>query len=395
MSETNGLFTPEIFSAVLFEIMKRINAGVKDLELYEFRYALENISPEAGWGSVELAQPNEIERMIGTRDFYTSIKLKPKSGERIVLDETIVRLTRMLFAGLVSKEYTEEWVNAHFYFDLRGFYFLPRTVYFTDDVLAHFGGKPYKQFEQKQKRFERFQGVGYKDFMEANAEIDKAFVESIKKLIGAKGTPLLITLAGPTAAGKTEITERLLTAFEKTGLKFTTIEVDNYLLDRDYRDDKPMGKESTHFELFMSSLIDILQGKKIIIPRYDFVNATSSHDLNGNLKEGCVPLEIEPADIIFMEGNFPFHMDEISSLIGIKAVYLTDDPIRLKRKWKRDIDYRKKYDPSYFRNRFFRTQFLRAEECYLPLMKVCDIVVDTTGAALWTTEEIAEILDRN
>lgn len=387
--------TPETFSATLFEKMKRINAGVEDLELYEFRYALENISPEAGWDSVELAQRDEIERLIGTRDFYTSIKLKSKSGERIVLDETIVRLTQMLFAGLVSKEYTEEWVNAHFYFDLRGFYFLPRTVYFTDDVLAHFGGKPYKQLEQKQKRFERFQGVGYKDFMEANAEIDQVFVESIKKLIEAKGTPLLITLAGPTAAGKTEITERLLHAFGQTGLKFTTIEVDNYLLDRDYRDDKPMGKESTHFEIFMSSLVDILQGKKITIPRYDFVQATSSHDLKGNLKPGCIPLEIEPADIIFMEGNFPFHIDEISSLIGIKAVYLTDDPVRLKRKWKRDIDYRKKYDPSYFRNRFFRTQFLRAKECYLPLMKVCDIVVDTTSAALWTTKEIAEILDRN
>jgi uridine kinase len=395
MSETNGLLTPEIFSTVLFEMMKRINAGVEDLELYEFRYALENISPEAGWDSIKLGPRDEIERLIGTRDFYTSIKLKPKAGERIVLDETIVRLTRMLFVGLVSGEYTEEWVNAHFYFDLRGFYFLPRTIYFTDDILAHFGGKPYRQFEQKQKRFERFQGVGYKDFMEANAEIDLAFVESIKKLIDAKGTPLLITLAGPTAAGKTEITERLLNAFEQTGLKFTTIEVDNFLLDRDYRDDKPMGKESTHFALFMSSLVDILQGKKITIPRYDFVQATSSHDLNGNLRAGCAPLEIEPADIIFMEGNFPFHMDEISRLIGIKAVYLTDDPVRLKRKWKRDIDYRKKYDPAYFRNRFFRTQFLRAEECYLPLMKVCDIVVDTTGAALWTTKEIAEILDRN
>ncbi len=115
-----------------------------------------------------------------------------------------------------------------------------------------------------------------------------------------------------------------------------------------------MGKESTHFELFMRSLWRSCKGKKITIPRYDFVNATSSHDLDGNLKPGCFPLEIEPADIIFMEGNFPFQMEEISGLIGIKVVYLTDDPIRLKRKWKRDIDYRKKYDPAYFRNRFFR-----------------------------------------
>jgi uridine kinase len=86
-------------------------------------------------------------------------------------------------------------------------------------------------------------------------------------------------------------------------------------------------------------------------------------------------------------------MEEIADLIGIKVVYLTDDPIRLKRKWKRDIDYRKKYDPTYFRNRFFKTQFMRAEDIYRPLMETCDMVVDTTGAALWVTPEIAEMLD--
>ena len=50
MSETNRLLTAETFSAVLFETMKRINAGVEDLELYEFRYALENISPRSWLG---------------------------------------------------------------------------------------------------------------------------------------------------------------------------------------------------------------------------------------------------------------------------------------------------------------------------------------------------------
>ena len=81
-------------------------------------------------------------------------------------------------------------------------------------------------------------------------------------------------------------------------------------------------------------------------------------------------------------------------MIGIKVVYLTDDPIRLKRKWKRDIDYRKKYDPTHFRNRFFKTQFLRAEDVYRPQIEKCDMVVDTTGAALWVTPEIAGRLDR-
>jgi uridine kinase len=145
----------------------------------------------------------------------------------------------------------------------------------------------------------------------------------------------------------------------------------------------------------LHSLEAILQGKKILIPRYDFIQATSSHDLQGHLRPGCQPLEVEPADIIFMEGNFPFQIEEIARLIGIKVVYLTDDPVRLKRKWKRDIDYRKKYDPAYFMNRYFRTQFLRADEIYLPLLKVCDLCVDTTGAALWAAPETAAVLKRS
>ena len=394
MSGTNRLNGPEVFSVALFDVMKRINAGIEDLTFYEFRYSLENMLPEAGWDSVELDRQNEVERLIGGRDFYTSIQLKPREGERIVLDEKIVRLTRMLFIGLVKGEYAEAWVKANFYFDVRGFYFLPHTVYFTEEVLAHFGGKPYQSFEQKQKRFECFQGVGYKDFMDANVEVDRAFIESIKQIIAVRGTPVLISLAGPTAAGKTEITERLLGEFEQMGKKSTTIEVDNFLLDRDYRDDKAMGKESTHFEIFKRSLDELLRGKKITIPRYDFVYATSSHDLEDNLKPDGVPIEIEPADIIFIEGNFPFLLEEVVHLIGIKVVYLTDDPVRLKRKWKRDIDYRKKYDPSYLRNRFFKDQFIMAEIAYRPQMEVCDMTVDTTGAALWTTPEIARILDQ-
>jgi uridine kinase len=396
MPASNTLYSPDVFSDILYDKMKRINLGIDELELYEFRYALDNLYPESGgWASVELDKKEEIETLINRSDFYTGIHLKPRIDDRIVLDENIVRLTIMLFVGLVTGEYSEEWVKTFFYFDIRGFYFLTRTVYFTHTVLAHLGGEPFKRFEQKQKRFERYQAVGYKDFKEANAEIDQVFVESVKKLIAAKGTPILLAIAGPTAAGKTEIVERLRCSFEQTGKKVTSIEMDNFLTDRDYREEKgihSLGKEAIHFELFKQSLDDISRGQKITMPRYDFVYATSSHDLDGNLKAGCAPLEIEPADIIFMEGNFPFLLKEVIHLIGIKVVYLTDDTIRLKRKWKRDIDYRKKYEPTYFRNRFFRNQFLMAQKCYLPQMEVCDIVVDTTGAALWATPEIVKIL---
>ena len=385
------------FPEQLFEKMKQLNPALEDLEPYEFRYCLNNLVPESGgWESVELDTREEIERRLNDTAFYKSIQIKTKVDDRIILDPHIVQLTDMLFVGLVSGDYALEWVNTHFYFDVRGFFFLHRTAYFTEEVLAHLGGKPYRQFEQKQKAFERLQDVGYKAVREANAEVDSLFIESVKTLIASRGTPILLAVAGPTAAGKTEIVERLRHAFEQEGKKIAAIELDNFLTDRNYREARgihTLGKQALHFELLKQSLEDITCGKKISIPRYDFIYATSSHDLDGKLKPDGVPIEVEPADIIFIEGNFPFLLEEVVHLIGIKVVDLTDDPVRLKRKWKRDIDYRKKYEPTYFRNRYFKDQFIMAEFAYRPQMAVCDMVVDTTGAALWATPEIAKILD--
>lgn len=397
MSMSDSLHNPDVFSEILFEKMKQVNPGVLDLELYEFRYGLNDLIPEKGWESVTLDTKEEIEARVNSREFYDRIQIKPRVGERIVLDAEIVRLAQMLFVGLVTREYSPNWVTTHFYFDLRGFFFLHRTTYFTEKVLTHFGGQPFRRFDQKQKQFENVQDVGYKAFKEANAEVDRLFIESAMKLIAARGTPILLAIAGPTAAGKTEIVERLRARFNQADRRTTFIELDNFLTDRDYREARGIdsqGKEALHFELFTQALEDISHGKRISIPRYDFIYATSSHDLDGKLKPGAAPVEIEPADIIFIEGNFPFLIEEILHLIGIKVVYLTDDPVRLKRKWKRDIDYRKKYEPTYFRNRFFKDQFIMAQIAYRPQMEVCDMTVDTTGAALWTTPEIKEILSR-
>lgn len=396
MSSADTLNCPDAFSEVLYEKMKRINTGIEELEPYEFRYALDNLYPEnGGWACVELDERGEIESLVNRSSFYTSIQLQPRIEGRIVLAQGIVRLTNMLFAGLVTGNYSEDWVREHFFFDVRGFYFLHRTVYFSDRVPARFGGSPFARFEQLQRRFDKYQAVGYRDFKEANAEVDHVFMDSMQRLIAAKGTPILIAIAGPTAAGKTEIVSRLRLVLEQVGNSVGSIEMDNFLTDRDYREQKginSLGREAIHFELFRKSLEEISRGQKITIPRYDFVQATSSHDLDGRLKTGCCPLEIEPADIVFVEGNFPFLLDEVVHLIGITVVYLADDAIRLKRKWKRDIDYRKKYETTYFRNRFFKEQFLMAQKCYLPQLEACDIAVDTTGAAIWATPEISEIL---
>lgn len=386
----------DIFSSYLYRLMAQIYPAVAELELYEFCYCLESLNSRENWGGIGVEDCEEIERRVNSRSYYESIQLAPMENGAIVMDSEIARLTQMLFAGLVSRIYPVEWLVQHFYFDVRSFYFLHRTTYLTPSVLKHFGGKPYRQFVQKQKGFDSLLEVGYQAFSEANREVDGCFFECVEKLAAAHGTPVIIGIAGPTAAGKTEITARLVEHFKDAGRSVTSVEMDNFLLDRDYREANKidsLGREALHLDLFLTCLRDLCNGRQIATPRYDFITARSSHDLGGRWRQGARTVWVEPGEIIFIEGNFPFLLPEVADLVGVKVVYLTDDDIRLKRKWRRDMDLRKKYDFNYFRNRYFREQFMMAETAYLPQLERCDLLIDTTGARVWARLEVAALLE--
>ena len=109
-------YNPEVFSEALFEKMKQIDPAIRDLELYEFRYGLKNITPAEGWQSVHLEQKEEIEARVNSRSFYDSIQIKPRLDDRIVLDDQIISLTDMLFVGLVTGLYDDTWIRRTFLF---------------------------------------------------------------------------------------------------------------------------------------------------------------------------------------------------------------------------------------------------------------------------------------
>lgn len=381
----------DLFSEKLLEKMRTLCPALNELELFEFRYCLENITPPQGWQTVELKSKDEIEQMIRNSDYYSGIQLKPRLDNRPIMDLQILSLLRMLFVGLVTQNYPIDWVDKHFTFDPRGFYFIHRTEYYTESIVAHLSGKPFLTFERLQDNFRNVSAVGYKDFKIANKEVDEAFTMIIQTLVEKIGTPILIAIAGQTAAGKTEIVERLQQAFQNSGKSLSGLEIDHFLLDRDYREARgidSLGQEALHFEMLTRALQDLREGKTAITPQYDFISATSSHSIDGKLKPGRDTLQIEPADVIFMEGNFPFLLPDVAALTGIKVMYLTDDAVRLKRKWRRDMDLRKKYELYYFLNRYFREQFLMAEQVYKPQMELCDLVVDTSRAEIWATPAV-------
>ena len=393
--QDSALKNNDLFSEKLFEKMVALCPALNDLELFEFRYCLETITPEQGWQSVELKSKDEIEQMVNSAAFYSGIQLKPKLDNRPTMDPQILSLLRMLFVGLTTGDYPTDWVEKHFTFDPRGFYFIHRSEYYTENIIAHLGGKPFLAFDRLQNHFQNLPAVGYKDFKKANEEVDEAFIRIVHSLVEKIGTPILIAIAGQTAAGKTEIVERLQQAFQNTGKSISGLEIDHFLTDRDYREAHgidSLGQEALHFEMLTRALEDLRAGRAAMTPQYDFISATSSHALDGKLKPGRDTMRIEPADIIFMEGNFPFLLPEIAALTGIKVMYITDDAVRLKRKWRRDMDFRKKYELYYFLNRYFREQFLMAEQVYKPQMELCDLVVDTTRAEIWATPGIQPLL---
>jgi uridine kinase len=383
-------------SELLFQKMQVINPAIQDMELFEFRYALENMIPKSGWDSIHLEETTDIENLVNSPQFYNLIQLRPTENGKPEMDVQVIRMTQQLFLGLITGKYSPDWILMHFYFDLRGFYFLHRTQYYTSEIIQWLGRKPYKSFEKKQKSFTHLQSVGYQDFKRANAEVDQFFIDLTKVLVKVKSKPILIGIAGQTAAGKTEIVSQLQSVFKETSYSITSLEIDHFLTDRDYREENgidSLGKDALHFEQFIQTLNELRRGNSIKIPQYDFIQATSSHNLDGKIKPGRYSGEVMPADLIFIEGNFPFLYPEVAELIDLKVIYLTDDEIRIKRKWRRDIDYRKKYDLYYFLNRYFREQFLMAEAAYKPQMGMCDMLIDTTQAEVWLTPEVQLKLD--
>ncbi len=135
MKDASLLENRDFFCTALHTKMNQVAPVCTKMEPYEFRYSLNNITPLDGmWSGVRLETVETIEGWITSMDFFEKIQIKPKVDDHIVLDETITRLTQMLFTGLVTGDYSVDWVRKWFYFDPRGFNFYVRSIYLTDEI---------------------------------------------------------------------------------------------------------------------------------------------------------------------------------------------------------------------------------------------------------------------
>ena len=91
----------------------------------------------------------------------------------------------------------------------------------------------------------------------------------------------LILLAGPSSSGKTTTSKKLELFLKGFGLNPIAISIDNYFVDRDKTPRLPDGSydfeslNAINVELFNKNLKDLLDGKEVTLPVYNFITGKS------------------------------------------------------------------------------------------------------------------------
>ena len=109
----------------------------------------------------------------------------------------------------------------------------------------------------------------------------------------------LIAIAGPSSSGKTTFSNRLRIELMTQGLKPVMISLDDYYLDRDKIEPDENGEidlehiNTLDIDLFNQNMLDLIQGKEVDIPIFDFMEKKRS---------GYKKLRISEDNPIIIEG---------------------------------------------------------------------------------------------
>lgn len=146
---------------------------------------------------------------------------------------------------------------------------------------------------------------------------------------------LIIGIAGGSASGKSSISRQLKEVYEHSN-SVVIIRQDDYYKDQSH---KPMEErvlnnydhpDAFDNDLLVKHLHDLLKGKTIDKPVYDFVEHTRSTQIE----------QVEPSDVIVLEGLFVLEDLQIRQLCDIKVFVDTDADLRFIRRMLRDVKER-------------------------------------------------------
>lgn len=138
------------------------------------------------------------------------------------------------------------------------------------------------------------------DLINVAEALQEKKIAQIADTIKASGAKMVL-ISGPSSSGKTTFSKRLSVQLMACGLKPYPISLDNYFVNRvetprDAKGDYDYESlYSLDLELFNSQLQDLLAGKEVVLPRYNFV--LGEKEYKGD------KLHIDDKTIIVLEGN--------------------------------------------------------------------------------------------
>ena len=144
--------------------------------------------------------------------------------------------------------------------------------------------------------------------------------------------PILIGIAGGSNSGKTTVAKKVYEYFEKTN-SVVIIKEDDYYKDQSHLPLEERAKTNYDHplafdhDLLFSQLKDLLNGKSIVKPTYDYTVHNRSE----------ITETVNSADVIILEGLFALENEELRNIEDIKLYVDVDSDIRVLRRIQRDM----------------------------------------------------------
>ncbi|MBF0710753.1 MULTISPECIES: uridine kinase [unclassified Gemella] len=184
--------------------------------------------------------------------------------------------------------------------------------------------------------------------------------------------PLVIGIVGGSGSGKTTVTKRVIEELSQD--KVVLIEQDYYYKNQDHLTMEERVKTNyDHPDAFDNDLLaqhlqELIQGREVDMPIYDYVNHTRSSETKHQ----------ESKEVIILEGLFGLYSKTLREQLDIKIFVDTPSDIRILRRLLRDMKERGRSVESVISQ--YLTSVRPMHEQYIqPTRQYADIVIPDGG----------------